>query len=97
MKSKYPNIHKILKAISDSSRLMILELLMEKPTYVMEMIKKLKIEPTLISHHLRVLKEEGIVQSKRDGKKVLYNLAPGVKLKGKVPGLNFECIRIVFK
>jgi ArsR family transcriptional regulator len=97
MKSKYPNSYKILKAVSDSSRLTIIEILMKKPTHVKPIMEKLNIEPTLLSHHLRVLKKEGIVVSKIEGKWRLYSLAPGVKLKGSVPGLSFKNMRIVFK
>ncbi len=97
MKSKYSGCSKILKTISDPSRFIILLLLLEKAYYVMDLKKKLKIEATLLSHHLMVLRKEGILISKREGKHVLYTLAPDVKLKGAKKGFCFKCMNISLK
>ena len=41
------------------------------------MIKDLRVEPTLLSHHLNVLKAAKLVSSKRNGKSVIYSIMPG--------------------
>jgi len=65
---------KTLKALSDSTRLAIVEMVCKSKfkTPVKKMIKKLEIEPTLLSHHLRILKDLNIVRSERRGKEVRY-------------------------
>ena len=85
-----------LKAVSDPSRLTVLFMLLKKDVYVGEIVKKLKIEPTLLSHHLSVLRNEGFVQSKREGKRVLYKLNPKVKVRGKNPGFNLGGCKLIF-
>ncbi len=85
-----------LKAIADPTRLSVMEMLMEKSTYVNEFIEALDIEPTLLSHHLSILKEEGLIESEREGKTVLYNLTAGTLIKGKNKGLNLGSCNVVF-
>ena len=65
-------LERILFALSDPTRSSVMIMLHNKPKYVSEIIKKLKIEPTLLSHHLAVLRDAGLVKSERDGKKVVY-------------------------
>jgi predicted MarR family transcription regulator len=48
----------------------------------------------LVSHHLRVLRSEGLVTSRRDGKLVIYSLtADGRALVGAVLGQTEEAVR----
>lgn len=65
---------KTFKALSDPTRLAIVEMVCKAKirTGVKEMTKKLKIESTLLSHHLKILRDEGILRSERIGKKVFY-------------------------
>ncbi|NJM56790.1 MAG: winged helix-turn-helix transcriptional regulator [Synechococcales cyanobacterium RU_4_20] len=65
-----------LKVLADQTRLEILRLLMESPKHVGELNTHLHLEQSLLSHHLKVLRQEGFVESTRDGKAVLYQLAP---------------------
>jgi ArsR family transcriptional regulator len=96
IKAKTLKISKGLKALSDPSRLSVVLLLFEKEKFVGEMNKVLKIEPTLLSHHLSILRETGFIQSRRQGKKVLYKLNPVVRLAGKNRGLKFGPCKVVF-
>lgn len=68
-----------LRVLADASRLAVLEILMDGPKYVWEVNADLNLEQSLLSHHLKILREEGFVESARDGKAVLYQLAPGVQ------------------
>jgi len=34
---------------------------------------------TLVSHHMRILRSSGLVQSRRDGKMVMYSLTTGAR------------------
>jgi ArsR family transcriptional regulator len=87
---------RILKAISDPCRLAVLYRLVKKDAYVGEFKKSFKIEPTLLSHHLAVLKSAGLIKSKREAKRVLYSLIPGVKVNGRNPGLKLGEIKFLF-
>lgn len=68
-----------LKTLADSTRLAVLELLMSGPKHVGEMNALLGLEQSLLSHHLKVLRDQGFVRATRDGKAVLYQLAPTVQ------------------
>lgn len=52
-----------LKLLADA-RLQVLQLLREKPRYVVEMNALIPIEQSLLSHHLKMLREEGLVKAK---------------------------------
>ncbi len=67
-----------LKALADETRLAVVRHLMKGPSHVGEIQSALGIEQSLLSHHLRNLRDAGIVESTRDGKAVLYRLLPGL-------------------
>jgi len=56
----------VLKALADPSRLSIFNLLMEGVQCNCEIAEQLGFSLSLISHHLRVLHDAGLVQSERD-------------------------------
>ncbi len=64
-----------LRAISHPMRIAIIELLSgNKHLSVTEIYKALEIEQATASHHLNILKNKGVLVSKRDGKKIYYAL-----------------------
>jgi ArsR family transcriptional regulator len=56
----------ILKALADPNRLRIFDLLMQGDSCNCELNEKLGLPPNLLSHHLRVLRQAGLVRSRRD-------------------------------
>lgn len=65
----------ILKAIAHPMRMSILSLLEDgKELTVTEIHKNLNIEQSTTSHHLGILKDKGVLQSKRKGKNTFYKL-----------------------
>ena len=62
------------KGIGSAPRYRIVEVLFAGPQTVGELAKKTKQSQPLVSQHLRVLKETGLVQDERRGQKVLYTL-----------------------
>ncbi len=56
----------VLKAIADPNRLRILDVLMEGDSCNCELNERLGLRPSLLSHHLGVLREVGLVNSRRD-------------------------------
>ena len=64
-----------LKAIAHPMRIAILNYLEEgKRMTVSEIHKKLNIEQSTTSHHLGILKNKGVLGSKREGKNTYYFL-----------------------
>lgn len=64
-----------LRAIAHPHRLLIVEMLFQnKEMNVTEMYERLGIEQAVASHHLRILKDRGVVNVRRDGKNSLYSL-----------------------
>ncbi len=58
----------IMKVLSDVNRLRVFSLLMEGDSCNCEMKEKLGLPSNLLSHHLRMLREAGLVSSRRDVK-----------------------------
>jgi DNA-binding transcriptional ArsR family regulator len=56
-------------------RIAIIDLLHENQKQsVTEIYQKLDIEQASASHHLNILKNKGVLTSRRDGKKIFYSL-----------------------
>ncbi len=86
----------VLKVLADETRLAVVEQLMEGPKHVGEINDQLDVEQTLLSHHLRVLRDAGLVTSQRDGKQVLYSLAKHVQGSRRGRAINLGCCKISF-
>ncbi|MCX6268130.1 MAG: metalloregulator ArsR/SmtB family transcription factor [Bacteroidetes bacterium] len=68
-----------LRAMAHPMRIAIIELLTEnKKLTVTEIYDRLGIEQASASHHLNILKNKGLLESKRDGKMILYSLKTNV-------------------
>ena len=66
----------LLKCICDDTRFEILEMLQEKEELcVSDFVEKTKKDQPLISHHLKTLKNCGIVKSRDEGKKAMYSIS----------------------
>ncbi len=87
----------VLKVLADDTRLAVVEILMEGPQHVGPMCERLGVEPTLFSHHLRVLRDAGVVVAQRDGKAMLYRLAPEVESARRGRAINLGCCRLSFE
>lgn len=65
----------MLKAIAHPMRISIISLLEDgRKMTVTEIHEKLQIEQSTTSHHLGILKDKGVLSSKREGKNTLYFL-----------------------
>jgi ArsR family transcriptional regulator len=63
-----------LKAVSDENRLKIICFLKENEKCVCEIVDFLELPQNLISHHLRILREQNILKTRKDGLKVFYSI-----------------------
>lgn len=69
----------VLKALSDPNRLRIFAELMSGDTCNGELVARLQLPANLLSHHLKVLSEAGLITSRRDridGRWVYYAVDP---------------------
>ena len=62
----------IFQTLSDYNRLGIIKYICDKESSVGEIVKATKLSQPLVSHHLRVLKENGILETKRNGPFIYY-------------------------
>lgn len=67
----------IFKAMSDPCRLKILMLLKEGELCVCEIMVALDRPQSTTSHHLSILKEEGLIRERKDGRWSRYRLSEG--------------------
>jgi len=64
-----------LAALGNEHRLRMVELLRQGERCVCEIAPEFEIDQSVVSRHLAVLEQTGIVISRRDGRRVLYRLA----------------------
>jgi ArsR family transcriptional regulator len=66
---------KIFKALSDPTRLKIIELLEKREICACEFAPLTKKAQPTVSQHLRILETAGIIKSRKEGKMILYSIA----------------------
>jgi ArsR family transcriptional regulator len=66
----------VLKAIADPTRIDILDMLSDGVRCNCHFQERLDLAPNLLSYHLRILREAGLIIGTRRGRWVDYELAP---------------------
>ena len=69
------DLAELFKVFGDSTRIRILFVLFEAEVCVCDLEKALNMTQSAISHQLRILKQNKLVKSRRDGKSIFYSLA----------------------
>ncbi|HWR56148.1 MAG TPA: metalloregulator ArsR/SmtB family transcription factor [Negativicutes bacterium] len=64
------------KALGDETRLKIIALLFNKELCVCDIFAAFNLSQPAISHHLKILKQAGVVNDNRVGKWIYYGLNP---------------------
>lgn len=67
-------ISNLFKALAHPTRIQIVKLLRDGEMCVCEIMPNLDSEQSNTSQHLTVLKNQGIVESRKDGSKVIYSI-----------------------
>jgi ArsR family transcriptional regulator, arsenate/arsenite/antimonite-responsive transcriptional repressor len=63
------------RALGDETRLRIIEQLVSGERSVSDLMVRLDLGQSLMSHHLRILRESGLVSDRRDGRWIHYSIA----------------------
>lgn len=71
------DLAELFKVFGDSTRIRILFVLFEAEVCVCDLAKVFNMTQSAISHQLRILKANKLVNSRREGKSVFYSLADG--------------------
>jgi ArsR family transcriptional regulator, lead/cadmium/zinc/bismuth-responsive transcriptional repressor len=69
------DLAELFKIFGDSTRIRILFALLEHDMAVTDLAAILEMTTSAISHQLRVLKTNGLVKFRRDGKSLIYSLS----------------------
>ena len=89
----------VLKALADETRLRILESLLIEEKCVTDIVRELGCPQPHVSHHLRILRDSGVVEGIREGKQVCYRITPVMQraLAGRQgKALDFGCCELRF-
>jgi ArsR family transcriptional regulator len=75
LESEITQLHaEICAGLADPNRIMILYTLSQSPRNVTEICNELEMPQSLVSRHLKVLRERGMVTTERRGTVVIYSL-----------------------
>lgn len=66
------------KALADVNRLRIVRRLADRPSTVTELIEQVGLSQPLVSHHLKRLRDAGLVDMRRTGRETVCTLRPEV-------------------
>ena len=77
MRNEYEKFEKagqVLKAVGHPARLGIVAMLEKKEMCVSDIVDKLGIKQAITSQHLNMMRDKGILYSRRDGANVFYGI-----------------------
>jgi len=66
----------VLRAIAGETRLLIIESLLAREKCVSALVQETRRRQPHVSHHLRILRDAGLVEGLRDGKRICYRVSP---------------------
>jgi len=70
------DVQAVFWALGDPWRYRIVEALRRSPRFVTELVDELGTSQPNVSRHLKVLRERGIIEGKREGKWIRYRIVP---------------------
>jgi DNA-binding transcriptional ArsR family regulator len=93
-----PDCVPALKAIGEETRVRIVELLLERPLGVDEIAETLAVSQYNVSKHLRILREAGLLNVQKHGRRRLYALPDDIRRESGARGhvLDLGCCSFQF-
>jgi ArsR family transcriptional regulator len=86
-----------LKALADPDRLRIVNHLLQGAKHVSRLADELALTIVNTSHHLKVLRRANVVQTRKQGKFVIYSVHPDIACRNEVrdvESLDLGCCRL---
>ena len=77
MKGNRMEAELVFRALGDARRIQILDMLMEKEMNAGEILERVDVVQSTLSHHMKSLCDSGLVASRRDGKWTYYAVQSG--------------------
>lgn len=74
----------IFKALGDETRMEILAILQEEELCAMELLQRVKVVQSTLSHHMKVLTDAGLVCCRKDNKRIYYTIHAGRMIEAAV-------------
>jgi len=68
-----------LRALGEESRMRLMQLLLDSERAVSDLAAELDMTSYNVSKHLRIMKEAGLIQCRKDAQQRLYSVAPAVR------------------
>lgn len=92
MAGNYIDNANVFKALSDENRLKVLELLLDGEKCVSELLEKMSIGQSTLSHHIKLMCVSGIIKSRKSGTATYYSINPdgaksAIELLSKLTGI----------
>lgn len=75
MDTDYLSVVKVFKAFCDENRIRVLEVLKNGEKCACTLLEELEISQPTLSHHMRILIDSGVVESRKDGRWTYYGLS----------------------
>ena len=72
----------MLAAVGETTRMLILHRLVDGPQYVGQLSEALGVPMVNMSHHLGVMRQAGLLDNNKDGRRVVYTFRPEVFTPG---------------
>ncbi len=91
---KKPAVESLFRAFADPTRLRILHLLAPGELCVCDLVEVLKVPQPKISRHLAYLRKSGLVEGRRQGLWIHYQLAPA---RDSLHGKLLDCLTCCFR
>ncbi len=86
----------VYHALSDPIRLEIVAYLRDGEKCVCEIVPRLNLIQPLVSRHLKILKDAGLVRCRKDGTKRMYSIVDQ-KIYGVIDALSSELVNVLQK
>ncbi|MEE1550769.1 MAG: metalloregulator ArsR/SmtB family transcription factor [Nitrospinaceae bacterium] len=86
-----------MKALGDETRLRMVRLLLQGELSVSDIVRQLDMAQPQVSHHLSILRTSGLVETRREGNRIINFIDPEKALpKMKNSGIDLGCCSISF-
>lgn len=79
LEEEFKSCRKVLNAVGDENRQHLLCVMIESPLYgsrVIDIAERTSLSRPAVSHHMQILKEAGLVKSRKEGTCIYYYLDP---------------------